>query len=153
MFEFFKKKEKTEEDLVLESFKRVAKEIKKYKSGCGGICIDFGLLCQKNELYNELGVLWQDEVPFSKLSVSYAGLMFLALLKNGAADKDELFINAAGFSFINSVLIFTTEELRDLLAQTPEEITESKRLRKEEAIEAWARWKNEDSATLKRIFL
>lgn len=153
MFGFFKKKEKTEEDLLLESFKRVAKDIKKHKAGCGGICVDFGMLCQKNDLYNELGVLWQDEVPFPKINVSYAGLMLLAMLKNGIADKDEFFINAAGFSFINSVLIFTTDELRDLLAQTPEEITESKRVRKEEAIEAWARWKNEDAATLKRIFL
>jgi hypothetical protein len=154
MFGLFRKK--TEEELKFEAFtkgiKQSIKEIQKNKGSYAEVCINFIKFTKDDELFSGVGLIWDKLVPHKKLHVMHASLMLLTALKTKSIkeDKDNFLYDVAKFSFLNSTLIMSTEEMQPLLADL-DLLKQKKEELKETTEHAWKGWDEMEPSLLQKI--
>ena len=154
MFGFFKKKsqQEIEFEVVLKTIKQSAKEINKHNGKYVEVCLEFMKFAKDDELYKDIGLIWDKYVPHNKVHVAHASLMLLAALKTGRIDKSkEDFLQIlAKFAFENSVFIMSSEEMQPLVADS-DLLVDRKNELKKSSTDMWNDWDNTDLKLLRLV--
>lgn len=144
---------KTEQQLLIDSLKNVSNRVRKYKGGCIAVCVDFVKFAESNELFKEIGLISENDIPYPKIEIMCAGLIALNSLRGDffkGQDEDFIF-NLAKFSFTKSGLILNPEDLGNIFLGTPDEMIAKRNALTLKSSEAWDMWEGADINFLYKI--
>ena len=134
---FSKPTEQTIEEQAIERMQKIAKQISKKKGGAASLCYEFVKFCETDELFRELRILKESEVPFKKLEILVGAIQLLEASKGIEGENGELAYQMAKFCYTKSTLILNDDELQDFFLMPVGDYKEylDKKLNKAE--EAW----------------